>query len=182
MAATITKLKTKRQRIRADQAALLRDAVLPYEVELPEQVRGIIGYIDQQTASENGWTFVMLSPAQNDAVVNYLVEHSKRPLVAVRLWSLCFKYFRSDTGEILLTREEFAEKLGTAPQHVSQVMVELVKIKAIITRRERVKGLRGPGLVRYFMNPNVATNLGGAARDKAQADAPLLTLMHGGAE
>jgi CRP-like cAMP-binding protein len=183
MAATITKLTTKRQKFRADQAALLREALLPFEAELPEQVRDVIGYIDQQTASANRWTFVMLSPAQNDAVVNYLVEHSKRPLVAVRLWSLCFKHFRSDTGEILLTREEFAEKLGTTAPHISEIMGELVKIKAIITHRERVRGMRGPGMVRYFMNPNVATNLGGAARDEAQAKAPpLLTLMHGGAE
>ena len=37
--------------------------------------------------------------------------------------------------------------------------------------------MRGPGRAVYFMNPNVATNLSGAVRDKAQAEAPKLRLV-----
>jgi hypothetical protein len=37
--------------------------------------------------------------------------------------------------------------------------------------------MRGPGRAVYFMNPNVATNLSGGARDKAQAEAPKLRLV-----
>jgi hypothetical protein len=116
-------------------------------------------------------------------VVNYLIEHSKRPLVAVRLWALCFEHLRMDTGEILLTREEMAEKVGENADNISRIMSELVEMGAIIRRRERVRGMKGPGMVRHWMNPRVATNLGGAARDAAQAKAPpLLTTIPGGAE
>lgn len=174
MAATIVELRSKPDRLKADQAERLRQALLPFEAECPDQVRDLIGQIDRQTASRNKWTFVMLSPEQNAVVVDYLSQNSTRPLIAVRLWALCFKHLRNDTGEILLTREEIAEKLGIAAPHVSNVMSELVKIKAIITRRDRVRGLKGPGMVRYFMNPRVATHLGGQARDDAQAEFPQL--------
>jgi hypothetical protein len=40
-----------------------------------------------------------------------------------------------------------------------------------------VPGQRGPGRAVYFMNPNVATNLSGAARDRAQAETPKLRLV-----
>ena len=42
---------------------------------------------------------------------------------------------------------------------------------------ERVPGLRGPGPVRYLMNPRVGTHLSGEARRQAQADAPRLALV-----
>ena len=55
-------------------------------------------------------------------------------------------------------------------------MGELAKVGAVITRRERVAGMRGPGRAMYLMNPRVGTHLAGAARDKAQAEAPALQL------
>jgi len=182
MAAAITKLLTRPGQLRREQATRLRQALLPFEQEMPEQVRELIGHIDRKTAARNGWTFVMLSPSQNAAVVSYLAIHSSRPLVAVRLWALCFEYLRNDTGEILLRRDEIADKLQEDPDNVSRIMGELEKIGAIIRRRERVDGMRGPGLVRYFMNPVVGTHLSGTARDQAQADAPpgpLLRIMQG---
>jgi hypothetical protein len=183
MAAKVIELRTKPDRLRADQADKLRQALLPFEPDCPEQVRELIGHIDRQTASRNRWTFVMLSPSQNAAVVNYLIGHSKRPMVAVRLWALCFEHLRMDTGEILLSRDEMAEKLSEKPENISRIMTELAEMGAIIRKRERVKGMKGPGMVRHWMNPRVATNLSGAARDDAQAKAaPLLELMQGGAE
>src|SRR3954447_8837776 len=182
MAAKVIELRTKPDRLRADQADKLRQALIPFEPDCPDQVRELIGHIDRQTASRNRWTFVMLSPSQNAVVVNYLIEHSKRPLVAVRLWALCFEHLRLDTGEILLTREEMAEKVGENADNISRIMTELAEMGAIIRKRERVKGMKGPGMVRHWMNPRVATNLGGAARDAAQAEAPLLTTISGGVE
>ena len=181
MAAKVVELTTKPQRLRQDQAEQLRLALLPFEEEMPDQVRDLIGHIDRQTASRNKWTFVMLSPSQNASVVRHLRQQSKRPLAAIELWAMCFEYLRTDTGEVMITREEIAEKLGIHSDHVSEIMSELEAVGAIIRRRERVRGLRGPGLVRYFMNPRVATNLAGKARDKAQEEAPpLLVLMQGG--
>lgn len=58
---------------------------------------------------------------------------------------------------------------------------ELEACGAIIRRREKVAGMRGPGLVRYFMNPRVATYLAGAERDRAQETAPpVLSVVDGG--
>jgi hypothetical protein len=177
----IVQLKTKPDRLRQDQADVLRQALLPFEEQMPDAVKALIGHIDRQTASRNRWTFVMLSPEQNAVVVDYLAEHSKRPLVALKLWALCFKHIRNDTGEVLLSREEIAEKVGERADNVSEIMSELVEFGAIIRKRQRVAGLKGPGMVHYYMNPRVATHLEGQARDKAQEQAPLLlTLMEGG--
>jgi hypothetical protein len=171
MAAGLARLKTKPQRLREEQAAALRQMILAFP-ELPEPAAGaIVAAIDRETAAENGWTFVMLSPAQNRAVVRWLLQHSSRPQKALDLWALLFEHLRRDTGEVMLTREEMAEFIDDLPNNVSAIMGELEKIGAISRRREKVAGMRGPGAVRYFMNPNVATHLAGKARDKAQVEA-----------
>ena len=177
MVAQIARLRTKADRLRSDTAAQLRQLVLEYP-GLPERARGeIIGTIDRQTASEAGWTFVMLSPEQNAAVMRWLRQHSQRPVLALALWGELFTALRRDTGEVMLTRDELAERIGATPGEVSRVMHELASIGAIIVNRERVAGMRGRGRAVYFMNPNVGTHLTGAARDKAQAEAPRLQLV-----
>src|SRR3954451_24682819 len=174
MPARIVRLRTRRDRIEVAESAELR-RMIAERPGLPERARGeIIAAIDRETASTNRWTFVMLSPTQNRAVVRWLLEHSSRPQKAIDLWSLLFEHLRFDTGEIMLTREEIAEQIGEAPGDVSRIMGELEQIGAISRRREKVAGMRGPGVVRYFMNPNVATHLGGKARDHAQAKTPPL--------
>lgn len=174
---SIVQLTTKPERLREDQADALRQALLPFEDQMPDAVRSLIGHIDRQTAARKRWTFIMLSPSQNAAVVRYLAENSALPLVAVRLWALCFEHLRTDTGEVMLTRDEIAEKINQPADEVSRIMTELVECGAIIRRRERIAGMRGPGRVRYFMNPRVATHLAGKDRDEAQESAPLLTMM-----
>lgn len=184
MAATITHLANKQDKLRQDQAERLRRALQVVEAEVdvpPELMRDLFGVVERRTASRSRWTFVMLSPSQNAAVVRYLRHNSSRPLVAMELWALCFEHLRQDTGEILLTRDEMAERLGQTADHVSCAMGELAECGAIIRHRERVRGMRGPGMVRYFMNPRVATHLSGAARDQSQKAAPaVLSVMQGG--
>jgi hypothetical protein len=178
--AAIHELRTRPDRLKQDQAAKLRQALLPFaDGELAGHVRGLLGYIDRQTASGRKWTFVMLSPFQNAAVVNHLASHSSRPIVAMKLWALCFEHLLLDTGEIMLTREEIADKIGEQPETISRIMSELVDFGAISRQRQKVGGMRGPGVVRYFMNPRVATHLAGKERDDAQAAAPLLRLLEG---
>ncbi len=123
----------------------------------------------------NGWTFLMLSPSQNGAVVRWIVANSSRPLVASSLWARLFELVRNDTGEIMASRSELAAHLGVTPDHVSQLMGELASINAV--RRER-----SGRAVRYYMNSNVATHLPGpAAREAARgADGPLLVVVPGG--
>jgi hypothetical protein len=184
MAATISKLTTKPDRLRQDQAEKLRGALqeLQAQMELPiDLMRTIYTEVEKRTASRRKWTFIMLSPEQNAVVVDYLTSNSSRPLIAVRLWALCFKHLRTDTGEILLSRDEIADKLGQQARTISEIMSELETCGAIIRHREKIAGMKGRGLVRYFMNPRVATHLSGAERDNAQdISPPLLTLMQGG--
>ena len=52
--------------------------ILDFEGLPDHAARAIIGAIDRETAAENGWTFVMLSPAQNRAVIDWLLEHAER--------------------------------------------------------------------------------------------------------
>ena len=119
----------------------------------------------------------MISPEQNLAVGRWLSEHSSRPKVALIIWMELFTALRRDTGEVMLTREELAQRVATHPDNVSRVMHELAGIGAIVVHREKIAGVRGPGRAVYLMNPNVGTHLAGAARDQAQADAPRLRLV-----
>ena len=180
MPAMLHRLRTKRQRLRNEQASALRQMVLDFEGLPDDAVRAIIGAIDRETVAANGWTFVMLSPAQNRAVVNWLLEHADRRREALALWALLFEHLDRHTGMILLTRDELATQVGAHPDNITRIMADLESIGAISRRRERVGGLRGPGMVRYFMNPSVATHLAGKVRDKAQAEAaPLATRAPG---
>src|SRR5688572_10162237 len=153
MPAALHRLKTKPERLRREQAQALRQMILDLP-GLPEQAVGaIVAAVDRETIAENGWTFVMLSPEQNEAVVAWLLDHSSRPQKAVRLWVALFRHLRRDTGEIMLGRDELAALIDEAPKNVSTIMSELEGIGAISRRREKVAGMRGPGAVRYLMNP-----------------------------
>lgn len=178
MPATLTRLRTRADRLRSDQAGELRQLVLGVE-GLPERAVGeIVAAIDRETVSISGWTFVMISPVQHAEVVGWLLDNSVLPLKAVRLWSICFTALRHDTGEIMFTRSELAQRVGIPENDVSRIMSELSHCDAVIRVREKVDGKRGRGRVRYYMNSLVGTHLTGAARDRAQADAPpLLTLV-----
>ena len=183
MAAKLARLRSKADRLRAEQAAELRQMVLSLP-GLPDGVVGsLIAHIDQQTAAENGWPFVMMSPVDNARVVEWLAVNSAMPIVAIRLWSKLFLHLRWDTGEIMQTRDELAGAVGVQPGKISAVMSELEGLGAISKKRVKVAGMRGPGVVRYFMSPCVATHLTGAARDRAQAEAPVfggnVVSMHG---
>jgi hypothetical protein len=152
----------------AQLEALAREAGMPHEAAAL-----LANALRAQAPSE--WTFVMLSPSQNAAVVRWLTTNSKRRVAAVNLWARLFEVMRNDTGQIMQTREELAAHLGIDPDDLSRIMSELASINAI--RRER----NGRG-VRYFMNSNIATHLPGpAARRLArESDGPLLVVMDGG--
>lgn len=172
MAIIVSLHDRRRAPLHAEQAAQLRQLLLPLEEAFGDTINEILYYIDQRTAVTRKWTFVMLSPAQNAAIVDYLVDQSERPMQAVRLWALCFKHLNNDTGEIMLRREEIAETLAIPPSTVTKIMSELRSRNAIISRRTAVRGMRGQGIVRYYMNPTVATHLAGKAREMAQEAAP----------
>jgi DNA-binding IclR family transcriptional regulator len=117
----------------------------------------------------------MLGPRENAAVVRWINAHSKRPHKAHELWATLLEHLRMDTGEVMATRQELAERVGIEPRHLSELMGELASINAV--RREK----RGRG-VRYFLNPWIATHVPGSqARAAARQEAgPLLRVMEGG--
>ena len=172
MAATVHRFRSRKQRLTDKQGETARQYVLDLKDKglSDEQIAPIIAYIDGQTLSQKRWSFVMLSPDQNRAVVSWLRQHSNRPMAAMALWAECFTAIRNDTGEICLTRAELADRVGINNKNTSQIMTELENVGAINRKRD---GRR----VRYFMNPNVGTHLTGRARDKAQAEVVQLTLV-----
>ena len=161
----------KRGKLTPEQAQDLRDHLDEYRGRIPEDIfREILKKIEENTASQNLWEFIMSNPKLNYYVIDYMLAHSKRPNLAVRFWSLCWCHLRIDTGEIMLTRQEIADKLGILSCNVSRVISEFEKIGAIIRERKN-------GRAYYFVNAWVATHLTGEARDKAQNEAPLLPLI-----
>ena len=60
MAAKVRRLLSKPDRLRHEQAAQLRAALLPFEHDMPSQVRELVAHIDRQTAAKAGWTFIMI--------------------------------------------------------------------------------------------------------------------------
>ena len=166
--ASIHRLRTRTERLRLDQGDLIRDFILATP-DIPNRAAGeIIAAIDRQTAASNGWTFLMISPTQNAAVVEWLATHSARPKVALQVWAQIFTAVRSDTNEVMLTRDELARRVGAAPNAITDALRELESIKAISRTRERLPGVRGLGRLVLYLNPHAATHLTGRARDLAQ--------------
>src|SRR6478672_11357371 len=119
-------------KLRAETAAELRRMLLDFP-GLPERERsGLVAALDRLTPSEGRWPFVMISPEQNAVVMRWLRGNSRYPTMALALWGELFTALRHDTGEIVLTRDELAERVGTHPSRVSAVMHELAGIGAII--------------------------------------------------
>lgn len=170
MAAPIRRLVTRSESLQQDQAAELRQMVLSLEPSAPAAVSTLLAVIDRHTAATKGWTFVMLSPSQNRAVVRWLRQNSRRSGVAIELWAVLFEKMRMDTGEIIASRADLAAEVGCHPNHISAVLSEMVECGAISRRQDGRE-------VHWYMNPMVGTCLTGKAREDAQAAAPRLRLV-----
>jgi len=176
MAAGIVRFASRARLLSRERVKTLRQLALEFEAEAPQAVAQIVLSIDRNTAAERGWSFVMLSPAQNRAVVRWIMSKggAKRPHLSAALWAECFCHLRTDTGEIVMTRKQMMEATGGSSPHLSVALGELVGIGALIRHREGRE-------VRWFMNPRVGTHLTGAAREEAQRSAPpVLSVLEGG--
>jgi hypothetical protein len=120
--------------------------------------------------------FISLSPRQNSRVVAWLLEHSDRPKVAVRVWAALLEFLDTNDPHTVLMREQVAEFAGVNASEVSRIMSDLGSIGAITTRRDISGGRRGPATVIYSVNPRIATFLTGEERERAQAAAPPLRI------
>src|SRR4051794_19802836 len=167
----VVRLRTRRDA--REQATLeeIRGLLLGMAGAAPEPVIGrLVATVERALAARRGWRFVMVEPHLYAEVAAYLDQHSRRPRKAVQLWARLFTALPPDSNEVLLSRAELAQMVGVGPAAVSEIMGELEAVGAVYRRKE------GRG-VRYFVNPLLGTHLAGAARDKAQAQAPALRLV-----
>lgn len=130
--------------------------------------------------------YAMLSRVQAVAVwdaIHTLPNIARRNQVH-RAFDLICVFVERETCEVLLTRAELAERLGTAPFNVTRIMATLKELGVISrTERRRIPGVKGPGEVVYFINPHVAWNgnLEVRKREAQKIAPPLLKVMRGGA-
>jgi CRP-like cAMP-binding protein len=129
--------------------------------------------------------YVMLSVQQVGAIWDAIrdLPAKARPHEVRHAFDLAILNLRQDTGEIMLTRDELAERMKCTPEKVSKAMGQLAKMGVIIKgERRRVAGLKGPGPVPYFVNPHAAWNgsLGMQELEAQRQTPPLLRLMEGG--
>lgn len=163
----------KTRRARQDESGLVRLHAMVADAGAPADVsRRLLTLIERELSARSGWRFVMVDPRLFLAVVRHLTEGkgSGRPMVAVRVWSALFQFLPADGNEVQADRDEIAAAAGCSSADVSRVMRELEVVGAVTCTRH---GRR----VAYEVNPRVGTHLGGAARDKAQAEAPSLRLV-----
>lgn len=197
--AQIVRLRTKQQK--AEQAtaselaellrqlpeALLRQLPGDTRVAISRATHGLQRHARPDT-EEGLWPggFNMLSREQTKLAWNAIraLPSSKRPHQVRHAFDLVLLHLRQDTGEVMLTRDEIAEEIGCAPKHVSTIMGTLEQLGIIRRERERIDGMKGRGVARYFVNAHVAWNgsLETRRKEASKVAPPSLTLLQGGME
>lgn len=166
--ATFTRFRSRAQRIQSERTAALAEQLQLClgDPAIPQPaLRAVLGAVrrQQSPAPNDRAAFVMITPQQNRAVVVWLLANSKRKALAVELWAYLFEHLDPDgSGRITLTRKQLAETAGAPPNHVSEVMSELVRCGAIIRQREENIG------VVYYMNPFVGEFMRRRSREEMQ--------------
>lgn len=175
MAAHIKYLQPKEKQAK-QQDLLELQLVLERFPELNEKdISSLVWKIKRENKlnNPNTWTFIMISPEQNFAVVKWLNKNSKRRNEAVLLWALLFDNVHRETGQIMLTRQEIANKLKIQSANVTRIMTELESINAILKKKD------GRNII-YYMNPNVANHYPQEIRENTQKETPKLSIIDGG--
>lgn len=117
--------------------------------------------------------FAMLRTGNHRDLMRYLREHSRHPMIAAEVFSLCVHHMDWDRM-VPLSRSALAVELGVSPGVVSRVMGELAKCGAIERIFEDELGHR-TRTVRYRVNANiVAYGPESLDLEKARASAPPL--------
>lgn len=187
----VHRFRSKRERFTRAAAVSLREQLRLFPEDLlPGAARAeMLNTLERIAEPDNEgsiWPggFCMLSRLQTAAVwdaIRALPAHA-RPNQVRHAFDLVLLNLRHDTGEVMLTCDQLAERMGILPRNVSSVMGVLERMGVVRRERRRVPGLRGPGMAVYFINPHVAWN-GSLEMRKAEADdtaPPLLRIIEGG--
>lgn len=175
--------RVPRSKADAAQSAL---AALDIPAHARERLRHELYRITEPDHARHPWgAFFMLSVQQITAIWDAIRElpPKDRPHEVRHALDLAVTNLRQDTGEIMLTRDELAERMKCRPQEVSLAMGVLERMGVVIKGdRRKVPGLRGRGVRPYFINPHAAWNgsLAGRAAEAERQEPPLLKLMQGG--
>lgn len=191
--AQVARLRTRRQHAEREASAELAGqlALIPPELlaQLPGEARMAISRATHalqrhaRPSTEHGlWPggFTMLSRDQTAAVWDAIraLPADDRPNHVRHAFDLVLLNLRQDTGEVMLTRDQLAERIGCAPGHVSRVMGTLERMGVVRRERRRIEGVQGRGMAVYFINPHVAWNGSLDVRKAEAADTkpPMLAL------
>lgn len=180
----------KSQRIGKEQLRQIEEAIdlLPDDVA-PEYAkrdmrRAVFPYARDPDQSIWQGGFTMLSLIQTAAVWDAIrkLPADDRPHQVRHAFDLAMLNLRQDTGEIMLTRDQLAEKIGCSADHVSRIMGKLEDMGVVRRERRKIPGMQGRGMAVYFINPHVAWNgdLEIRKREATRHTPPLLRLMEGG--
>jgi CRP-like cAMP-binding protein len=182
--ASIARFVSRAERISRQKATDARQAVL--DLQLPQSAtETILLTIARHTEGVRSekWTFHMLQPKQVLTVWDAIraLPGKDRPHQVRHLFDLVLTHLEWDTGLVILTREELAERIGTTPAHVSRMMGTLERIGVIFRERAKLEGMRGRGVARYRVNPHVAWHGDLDVRKEQAEQMPLpLTVIEGG--
>lgn len=191
MVARVVRFVPQRDRITRDVAAKIVEqlALFPEEqlsAAARARVLNELQRITHPDTEHSIWPggFSMLSRVQTAAVWDAIraLPPDARPNQVRHAFDLVLLNLRQDTGEVMLSRAQLAEKIGCAPRHVSTIMGTLERMGVIRRERRRIEGVQGRGEAVYFINAHVAWNgsLEIRKEEAAETPPPLLTLMEGG--
>lgn len=193
----VVRLRSKRQQAERDEAAAAAAQLSLLSPDLLGQLPGsaqqaisrAVGALQRHArpdTEEGLWPggYTMLSRTQTAAIWDAIraLPPDDRPNQVRHAFDLVLLNLRQDTGEVLLTRDQLAERIGCASKNVSTIMGTLERMGVIRRERRRIEGVQGRGVAVYFINPHVAWNgsLDARKAEAAEVKPPLLTLMEGG--
>jgi hypothetical protein len=178
MVAKVRQFRSRADKTQASKVDQLRQLLLGLEPLLPSAPVGeVLNALPPDEADASDPRFIMVYIEDFNAVADWLEEHSRSPRAAIRLLRQMLRFVHPTTQEVLRSREELAELVGCTPREVSRLMHELLSIQAVRRERRPVEGMRGPGTVRWFVNPRLGTHLPKGLRRMAYDQAPELKLV-----
>ena len=186
--AKVVRLETRRDLVQRTTAAQIEAQLSLYPTEaLPAQARAsVLNALHRVTRpddKESIWPggFTMISREQTAVIWDAIraLPADARPGHVRHAFDLVLLNLNQDTGEVMLTRDQIAGKIGCAPKNVSTIMGVLERMGVIRRERRRIEGMQGPGVAVYVINPHVAWNgsLEVRKRESQAVDQPSLRLV-----